>query len=211
MELPTHVLLMYGYLLLFAWVLVGLLGIPLPATPVLLAAGALSADGPISFPAGIRSQPRRRAHRRQRVVPHRAQLWVPCAAPSLQAVAGANHMCPPHPGFLWQAPRPPVDLCQVHSRARNSHRPGCRAERHADRAIPPLRLHRLRFVGECVAGRGPLLRRPAQTQSLPAQLGRPLLRRAAAPGHCRLFPDSRLAPPHGAQEVLPPRASSPKS
>jgi membrane protein DedA with SNARE-associated domain/rhodanese-related sulfurtransferase len=50
MELPTHVLLTYGYLLLFAWVLVGLVGFPLPATPVLLAAGALSADGPISFP-----------------------------------------------------------------------------------------------------------------------------------------------------------------
>jgi membrane protein DedA with SNARE-associated domain/rhodanese-related sulfurtransferase len=41
---------MYGYLLLFGWVLVEQLGIPLPATPVLLAAGALSADGPISFP-----------------------------------------------------------------------------------------------------------------------------------------------------------------
>ena len=50
MELPTHMLLMYGYLLLFAWVLVEQLGIPLPATPVLLAAGALSADGMISFP-----------------------------------------------------------------------------------------------------------------------------------------------------------------
>ena len=49
MELPTHVLLMYGYLLLFAWVLVEQLGIPLPATPVLLAAGALSAEGQISF------------------------------------------------------------------------------------------------------------------------------------------------------------------
>ena len=41
---------MYGYLLLFAWVLVEQLGIPLPATPVLLAAGALSADGPSAFP-----------------------------------------------------------------------------------------------------------------------------------------------------------------
>jgi membrane protein DedA with SNARE-associated domain len=40
---------MYGYLLLFAWVLVEQLGIPLPATPVLLAAGALSAEGQISF------------------------------------------------------------------------------------------------------------------------------------------------------------------
>ncbi len=49
MELPTHVLLMYGYLLLFSWVLVEQLGIPLPATPVLLAAGALSTSGPINF------------------------------------------------------------------------------------------------------------------------------------------------------------------
>jgi membrane protein DedA with SNARE-associated domain/rhodanese-related sulfurtransferase len=50
MALPTHILLMYGYLLLFAWVLVEQLGIPLPATPVLLAAGALSAEHALSFP-----------------------------------------------------------------------------------------------------------------------------------------------------------------
>ena len=49
MELPTHILLTYGYLLLFAWVLVEQLGIPLPATPILLAAGALSAEGQLSF------------------------------------------------------------------------------------------------------------------------------------------------------------------
>jgi len=49
MELPTHILIAYGYLLLFAWVLVEQLGVPLPATPVLLAAGALSAEGRISF------------------------------------------------------------------------------------------------------------------------------------------------------------------
>ena len=50
MELPTHILLIYGYLLLFAWVLVEQFGIPLPATPVLLAAGALSAEQQLSFP-----------------------------------------------------------------------------------------------------------------------------------------------------------------
>jgi len=49
MALPTHILLTYGYLLLFAWVLVEQCGIPLPATPLLLAAGALSAEGQISF------------------------------------------------------------------------------------------------------------------------------------------------------------------
>lgn len=49
MELPTHILLTYCYLLLFVWVLVEQLGLPLPAVPVLLAAGALSASGPIRF------------------------------------------------------------------------------------------------------------------------------------------------------------------
>ena len=49
MELPTHILITYGYLLLFAWVLVEQFGVPLPATPILLAAGALSAQGQISF------------------------------------------------------------------------------------------------------------------------------------------------------------------
>ncbi len=49
MALPEHILLIYGYLLLFAWVLVEQLGIPLPAAPVLLAAGALSATHQLSF------------------------------------------------------------------------------------------------------------------------------------------------------------------
>lgn len=49
MGLPTHFLLIYGYLLLFAWVFVEQLGIPLPATPILLAAGALSVDGTMHF------------------------------------------------------------------------------------------------------------------------------------------------------------------
>ncbi|HEY1649306.1 MAG TPA: VTT domain-containing protein [Terracidiphilus sp.] len=53
MALPTHILLTYGYLLLFVWVLIEQLGIPLPATPVLLAAGALSAERQISFPLAL--------------------------------------------------------------------------------------------------------------------------------------------------------------
>jgi membrane protein DedA with SNARE-associated domain/rhodanese-related sulfurtransferase len=40
---------MYGYILLFVWVLVEQLGVPLPATPLLVAAGALSAEHKISF------------------------------------------------------------------------------------------------------------------------------------------------------------------
>lgn len=49
MALPLHFLSLYGYLLLFAWVLVEQVGIPLPATPVLLAAGALAARGELKF------------------------------------------------------------------------------------------------------------------------------------------------------------------
>lgn len=53
MALPTQILLAYGYLLLFVWVLVEQFGIPLPATPVLLAAGALSADRKVSFTVAL--------------------------------------------------------------------------------------------------------------------------------------------------------------
>jgi membrane protein DedA with SNARE-associated domain/rhodanese-related sulfurtransferase len=53
MALPTHILLTYGYLLLFVWVLTEQVGIPLPATPVLMAAGALSAEHELSFPLAL--------------------------------------------------------------------------------------------------------------------------------------------------------------
>lgn len=53
MALPEHILLTYGYLLLFGWVLVEQFGIPLPATPVLLAAGGLSAEHQINFAAAL--------------------------------------------------------------------------------------------------------------------------------------------------------------
>jgi len=49
MSLSTDFLLMYGYLLLFAWVLVEQLGLPLPSAPMLLAAGALAAQKQINF------------------------------------------------------------------------------------------------------------------------------------------------------------------
>lgn len=53
MALPEHILLTYGYFLLFGWVLVEQFGIPLPATPVLLAAGALSAEHQINYGAAL--------------------------------------------------------------------------------------------------------------------------------------------------------------
>jgi membrane protein DedA with SNARE-associated domain/rhodanese-related sulfurtransferase len=53
MALPTQILLTYGYFLLFAWVVIEQLGIPLPATPVLMAAGALSAGHELSFPLAL--------------------------------------------------------------------------------------------------------------------------------------------------------------
>ncbi len=51
MALPSHILLTYGYLLLFSWVLIEQFGIPLPATPVLLAAGWLSAEHQMNYGA----------------------------------------------------------------------------------------------------------------------------------------------------------------
>ncbi|WP_263357100.1 VTT domain-containing protein [Acidicapsa ligni] len=49
MALPTTILLTYGYLLLFGCVFLEQIGLPLPATPILLAAGALSATEHMSF------------------------------------------------------------------------------------------------------------------------------------------------------------------
>ena len=49
MSLPIDLLSSYGYLVLFGWTLVEQLGIPLPVTPALLAAGALTAEFELSF------------------------------------------------------------------------------------------------------------------------------------------------------------------
>ena len=53
MALPTAILLTYGYILIFGWVLLEQLGLPLPATPILLAAGALSATEHMNFLAAL--------------------------------------------------------------------------------------------------------------------------------------------------------------
>jgi membrane protein DedA with SNARE-associated domain/rhodanese-related sulfurtransferase len=53
MALPTAILLTYGYFLIFGWVLLEQLGLPLPATPVLLAAGALSVTEHMSFAGAL--------------------------------------------------------------------------------------------------------------------------------------------------------------
>jgi membrane protein DedA with SNARE-associated domain/rhodanese-related sulfurtransferase len=53
MAFPTHILVVYGYFLLFVWLLIEQLGIPLPATPMLLASGALTAEHTLSFPVAL--------------------------------------------------------------------------------------------------------------------------------------------------------------
>jgi membrane protein DedA with SNARE-associated domain/rhodanese-related sulfurtransferase len=53
MALPTAILLTYGYILIFGWVLLEQIGLPLPATPVLLAAGALSATEHMNFATAL--------------------------------------------------------------------------------------------------------------------------------------------------------------
>jgi membrane protein DedA with SNARE-associated domain/rhodanese-related sulfurtransferase len=49
MALPTSILITYGYVLLFGWVLLEQAGLPVPATPILLAAGALSVTEHMHF------------------------------------------------------------------------------------------------------------------------------------------------------------------
>jgi len=45
----THFLIRHGYSVIFFWVLAEQAGVPLPSLPLLLSAGALSAEGKISF------------------------------------------------------------------------------------------------------------------------------------------------------------------
>src|SRR5277367_570607 len=49
MALPVAILLTYGYILIFGWVFLEQIGLPLPATPILVAAGALSATEHMNF------------------------------------------------------------------------------------------------------------------------------------------------------------------
>jgi membrane protein DedA with SNARE-associated domain len=52
-ESLTQFLTHYGYLVLGAWVLAEQIGLPLPATPVLMTAGAMSAKGPFHFSVAL--------------------------------------------------------------------------------------------------------------------------------------------------------------
>jgi membrane protein DedA with SNARE-associated domain/rhodanese-related sulfurtransferase len=49
LPLPDHFLHQYGYAVVFGWVLVEQLGLPVPALPMLMAAGALTAEGDMQF------------------------------------------------------------------------------------------------------------------------------------------------------------------
>ena len=55
MALSTHILVTHGYLVVFVWVLMEQLGVPVPSAPLLVAVGALSAEGQISFPLTLLS------------------------------------------------------------------------------------------------------------------------------------------------------------
>ena len=53
MNEPIQFLIDYGYLLLFAWVLIEQMGLPVPAVPLLIAAGALSGSGKINLALAV--------------------------------------------------------------------------------------------------------------------------------------------------------------
>jgi membrane protein DedA with SNARE-associated domain len=50
---PIQFLIEHGYLLLFAWVLIEQMGLPLPAVPLLIAAGALAGSGKLNMIMGL--------------------------------------------------------------------------------------------------------------------------------------------------------------
>src|SRR3989449_245554 len=52
MDGVIDVLVRHGYLVVFGWVLAEQIGLPLPAVPFLLAAGALAGDGRLSLALG---------------------------------------------------------------------------------------------------------------------------------------------------------------
>lgn len=49
MNEPIQFLIQHGYILLFAWVLIEQMGLPVPAVPLLIAAGALAGSGKINL------------------------------------------------------------------------------------------------------------------------------------------------------------------
>ena len=49
MNEPIEFLIQHGYILLFAWVLIEQIGLPVPAVPLLIAAGALAGSGKINL------------------------------------------------------------------------------------------------------------------------------------------------------------------
>ena len=184
MALPEHILLTYGYILLFAWVLVEQFGIPLPATPILLAAGALSSQRELSFPlalaAGLAAAltadsawffiGRKYGHHVLRLLCKLSLEPTTCVRRTQNSfgrrravtlviakfVPGLATLAPPVAGQNGMGYAPFLLFDGIGATL---------------------------WVGSA-AHRGPLLRRPAQARSQPARLGGPLLGRAAGAGHC---------------------------
>jgi len=53
MDASIDVLVRHGYLILFGWVFAEQIGLPIPAVPVMMAAGALAGSGQLSLAAAL--------------------------------------------------------------------------------------------------------------------------------------------------------------
>ena len=95
MALPTAILLTYGYFLIFGWVLLEQIGLPLPSAPVLLAAGALCATEHKNFASALLASTLA-CLRGRKLVPLRPPLRAIRAAPAVQVLAGIDRLRPPH-------------------------------------------------------------------------------------------------------------------
>ncbi len=159
----------YAYLILFTWVLLEQLGIPIPSIPVLLSAGTLSAAHRISDFYALLVVLLACAHRRQRMVLPRPPLRWQRHSPALPPLLRDHHLRHPHRGLLQ--PSRPRHLALRQVRPRTLHRSSAhrRRDRHVLPPLPRLRPRRHHPLGEAylLAGRffGDLAQRLAPRSS----------------------------------------------
>ncbi len=193
MPLPEHVLLTYGYLLLFAWVLTEQLGLPLPATPALMAAGALSAEKQISFPLAMLLAVvavliadttwffigRRHGQRVLRMLCKLSMEPTTCVRRTKDSFGRRR-------GLLLMSAKfvPGLGMSDA---------AGSWRKRDGVVGIFDLRRHWGIAVGGSDAGDRPVLRRPAEPQPEPAGMGRTFFRGVAGSGNCGILPGAALA------------------
>ncbi len=155
----------YAYLLIFLWVLVEQIGIPIPSIPVLLTAGTLSATHRVSHPL-------RHCSRCWSLASSPTTIWYALGRRYGNSVLKllcrlsfeASTCVTKTEGYFTRRGAGHTALREVRPRAqhrRGSHR---RPDRHVLPALPRLGPRRLAHLGRDLHPRRPLLRRSRQSE-----------------------------------------------